>query len=262
MASSSPHDLSRDNTSMKTVKASTGRRSRSFFIQLKVFLERIKYVPWFSLLLILMLGWATYQVATRPHSPAYAWCQKSMQRAEKAVRRVFSAERDKKNSTQPTAVSEKESPGAPGPTVDFSGHHEKLIALEKHLESMQVTINQLQQTTEALRKDFDSITPRIEDMSQALNAQAQQLPEAPLKEATTAEAPEDLSGYPEAMEGDYSVHAVIQGRAWLNTPDNKILTVNVGSQLPGFGTVQQIDTDDRLVYFDHGRVIGPSANDS
>lgn len=53
----------------------------------------------------------------------------------------------------------------------------------------------------------------------------------------------------------YYVKAMIQGRAWLTTTDGATFTVTENQNLPGYGTVENIDPSDGVVMTSSGKVI-------
>ena len=54
---------------------------------------------------------------------------------------------------------------------------------------------------------------------------------------------------------DYTVHAVVPGRAWLENSEHAFSTVAVGDTLQGYGKIVKIDVDNAKVITSSGKVI-------
>jgi len=66
---------------------------------------------------------------------------------------------------------------------------------------------------------------------------------------------QQTGGAPEQSPPAYYVQAVIPGRAWLKDSAGKIISVGIGDQVPGFGSVTQINTRAGSVHTTSGVTI-------
>ena len=250
-------------------------------------LERIKYFPWFSVLLTLMLGWKGYQLSAKHNASSWTTLKQSIHYIKQRLPQTASKSSepneharqsfDSVDSPQTQILPSQETPSA-----DLASSEEQdaktpinkketevpepldrqTLIIEKRLQAIRAELEQSQSENSSLRKELNEALPQLEHLRQLLHEKTQQLSELERTKNASQTSTEVTSEASESEPKNYSVYAVIQGRAWLNTPEGKILTIRVGSLLPPFGMVQSIDTENGLVYLDQGYVIGPSENDS
>jgi hypothetical protein len=244
------------------------RLSHIFVNQSGGFLQAIKQFPWFSLFLLSLFSGGIYQIVTRQDSKAYTWFNHSIQHLKTRIQKMTTVslhKKDKLDESEPSPLTSEPERAVEqtvlntAPPPDLLAYEEKLTALTQQVAAGQSVIYRLQEDHRTLSKQCEDIHARLVVIEQAAAAREQAEPVQRQTE-TSDEARDSVDNQQQANHG-YSVHAIIQGRAWLNTPGEKIVTVNIGSQLPPFGTVEQIDSDNKLVYFDQGQVIGPSTKD-
>jgi hypothetical protein len=214
-----------------------------------------------TFLVLLLLGWSSYLF----------------------LRHLFSSPSLKSTQSPATALTKKSestllkpAPTAPSPSVleqkpavihvatekasetvsMIEAVKQHLSLIEKRLIDIQAYLDRLTTTKfaafqvrlDAINKQFDST---IQPIKQWLQQQALQ----------TRQNVVQKSQLPKPV---YYVHACSPGpapRAWLTTSDEETITLSIGDVLPGYGTIQRIDTSQNVVYFNTGAVIGPNPND-
>jgi hypothetical protein len=285
--SRSPEQLPDQHPDFQTINVEPSDQSptRQRFFPWKKLFDRIQRIHFFTFLLVIFLGASLYQVIRHSSRPSYATARQWIQPIEKNLQKLFVSDSQKvKNLTHLNPATPKSKKTQTISTNQTKIDNTKTLELEKHLASVQNYIEQLNQRLESIQQHRIETTQQLEIVSQAVNKHTQQLSEMneqmllsyrntdiPVKEKSDLSNPNpqnlsEISSLSDEEEDTprytYSVHAVIPGRAWLNREDGKILTVSIGSQLPNIGTVQAIDYEKNLVYFDSGYLIGPAIGDN
>lgn len=136
--------------------------------------------------------------------------------------------------------------------------NEKLTALEANsqanLDKLSSQVTSLQNTLSNLEERLNSLNNTVQDM---VNQQQQQL-------AKKVQAQEKLRAKKmrAVTKSIYFVRAIVPGRAWLLTQSGSTVTVSVGANLPGYGTVVLVDPNQGTVTTSSGAIIGYSPGDS
>jgi DNA-binding FrmR family transcriptional regulator len=143
-----------------------------------------------------------------------------------------------------------------------SGEIKQLQSNDKKIVTQ---INKMEGKVSSVESDISSINAKLSMIANKIEAaeamasvSAQAIPAHthsanPLRESQTARAyhePEQLSSRPE-----YSVEAVVPGRAWLQTKEGRTLTVTVGEEVSGYGRVVAINSYNGKVTMSTGKVI-------
>lgn len=136
-------------------------------------------------------------------------------------------------------------------------HYQEVVRLRTELSSLQTDMSNLTQKLDGLTEQLKTMTTQLNEqtnqmqvMAIKITQQTQRLKKATLKKA---QQPKPL----------YFVQAVIPGRAWLISSDGMhTVSVRVGSDLSGYGSVQAIDSEIGRVLTSSGRVIKFSQQDN
>lgn len=243
--------------------------------------DRLKRIHWFTLLLILILGWSGYQMIRR--SPAkYQWVQDGWHQVKQlANTREPSAPVSPAVVAKPIIVPKKTTdevasksseikqvqPNRSPQTVNDLKVNNNIGAIEQRVVHMETSVKQLNLQMAALQRNARALDSQIRRLNQTITMLSSVTVESPQPNQRTASS--EVSSAPSAsdkmsssqpkaktkVESDYTLHAVIPGRAWLNAPEGKIITVSVGSPLPHYGVVQAIDSTQGVVYCNMGATI-------
>lgn len=145
------------------------------------------------------------------------------------------------------------------------GGENRIAKLEVISGSMRQEVNNLNNVTQSLQSSIDQINTQLTQLNASLalltdKMQAQMLQqEATQKKMTVKKT--SLMPKPVIQKVAYHIMAIIPGRAWLKSSNGATLTVSVGTQLPGIGTVSKIDPQLGNVVMSSGQVIQYSADD-
>lgn len=128
--------------------------------------------------------------------------------------------------------------------------HNNNQQLAEKLSEVSLQLSQLSQKVGTLHGEVGQIGQQVVEIGQQQTASSQEA------ESNNQNQNEEVvrSG------GSYYVEAVVPGRAWLEAPDNQTVTVAVGDNLSGLGTVTNIDPYSGEVTTSSGQVItyGPN----
>ncbi len=157
-----------------------------------------------------------------------------------------------------TQVAPTSQPGQPTDTGSLVG--QKLQQLEAHNADSKTAVTELNSSVAQLQSSIQTLDSRISDMSNSMNTLTQEVErqKIQLDALKTAEKPVKKPAYHYSAPAKpivYFINAVIPGRAWLKNSKGATITVNEGSQIPGFGRVKKIDAYKETVTTSSGKVI-------
>ncbi len=124
---------------------------------------------------------------------------------------------------------------------------------EQEIKVLKTELKQANQSMDNLQNSLQTLTASV----QVLSTQVQLLTAAQIKASVVPVA----KAKPEEKPV-YFVKSLIQGRAWLETGDGKLITVKVGDELMGYGKVTAISVEDGLVKTSSKTDIKYGPNDS
>lgn len=108
-------------------------------------------------------------------------------------------------------------------------------------------------------KSYETLQKLVEDLQSKQNANSILIQEilTQLKTRPVMTKPEMVAHKPkyEMPHIDYFVQAVIPGRAWLVNEKGQAITVRVGSEVPGYGMVKDIDAPEGRVVMSTSKVF-------
>lgn len=115
--------------------------------------------------------------------------------------------------------------------------------LQAQISDMQNTINQTQAANQALQKTVTDLTTEVQTLTAQLS-----------KKAVSGPAKKGYSVF-------FHLRAVLPDRAWITSNTGKELTVTVGDDIRGYGTVRVIDAQQGIIETSSGRKIEYGTND-
>lgn len=108
-------------------------------------------------------------------------------------------------------------------------------------------------------KSYDTVQKLLQDVQAKQNANAILMQEIliQMKTRPTMARPEMVNNRPkyQTPHMEYFVQAVIPGRAWLVNEKGRAMTVRVGSEVPGYGMVKDIDAPEGRVVMSTSKVF-------
>jgi hypothetical protein len=201
-------------------------------------------------------------------SPQAAAAQASINApTTEAVPEAVAANEDIKNLI--TTETEKTNNSSDGSQVTS----DKLNKLEQAISENGEASENLQQQIGGLTNAISGIQDNIAQLTQQINTLSEQIKKPRSMSTPTPVAivhkpkvvkrakPKTSVYVPSAINGRqptitaYFVKAMIQGRAWLISPDGATFTIGSGDNLPGYGQVLSINPDRGVVMTSSGRVI-------
>lgn len=124
---------------------------------------------------------------------------------------------------------------------------------EQEIKILKTELKQANQSLDSLQNNLQTLSASV----QALSSQVQLLTAAQIKASAAPAAKAKPEEKPQ-----YFVKSLIQGRAWLETGDGKLITVKVGDELTGYGKITEISVQDGLVKTSSKTDIKYGPNDS
>ncbi len=134
-----------------------------------------------------------------------------------------------------------------------AANNDKLTTLSQAADSNRVAIQDLQAQVSGLTSGMSAVQNDLSILKQQL--QTLQTSVTAAKEHTEKKIIRHKAPKVIVPSVTYYVKAMIQGRAWLMTPDGNTFTISEGDTLPGYGIVQTIEPDNGVVMTSSGRVI-------
>lgn len=131
------------------------------------------------------------------------------------------------------------------------------------VENIGQQVNNLQSTTQNLQSSVDSINAQLTQINTALTAltNQMQIQENRWVQMQKKSKPKRVFHKAAVTRDTYQTLAVIPGRAWLKSSRGATITVSVGSSLPGYGTVTNINTQTGVIMMSSGSSIQYAPND-
>lgn len=131
--------------------------------------------------------------------------------------------------------------------------------LESTISNMAITLDHLNKTITAMDHRVLSLTETVDGLSQDLSNVKKVMIDQDLdltmpgniKSSSSRKQMQTISN----TDANYSVHAIIPGRAWLKSNGGQIITVTEGDKVGDYGTVAVIDASNGLVRTSSGIII-------
>lgn len=150
------------------------------------------------------------------------------------------------------------SSSAPSEPMDVSALKQDQKKMEAELSSMTAKLNNVTQKMSDISNKLDSVSQTMLVLNERLERQSQQMARMRTLKSQ-ASRPKTKAAVKQTV---YYIQAVIPGRAWLKSDEGKVLTVNRGTEVPGYGAVRGINPKLGRIYTSSGRVIRYSEADS
>jgi len=130
--------------------------------------------------------------------------------------------------------------------------HSNIQANATKLDTIETTLDKVNKNISAQTEHLAKIDQTLRKTTALLSLQQAKLKVLMLRHESKMKSEEQ----------DYYVQATVPGRAWLRTKAGKVISVRVGDKVPGYGTVQAIDSQEGMVITNTGDVITHSPDDS
>lgn len=123
----------------------------------------------------------------------------------------------------------------------------KSNALDQTISQQQQSITQLQGNMETLQESVNTLTTSVSTLTEKFDALDSKLTKPAVKQASrSVSAPPPIT---------YFVRAMVPGRAWLQASNGSTLSVAVGNEVPGHGTVSNVALGSGQVIMSDGSVF-------
>jgi|GEM_PF-1974676 len=142
--------------------------------------------------------------------------------------------------------------------MDVSALKQDQKKMEAELSAMTAKLNNVTQKMGDISNKLDSVSQTMLVLNERFERQSQQMARMRTLKSQ-ASRPKPKVAVKQAV---YYIQAVIPGRAWLKSDEGKVLTVNRGTEVPGYGAVRGINPKLGRIYTSSGRVIRYSEADS
>lgn len=123
----------------------------------------------------------------------------------------------------------------------------KSNALDQTINQQQQAITQLQSNMEMLQESVNTLTTSVSTLTQKFDTLDSKLTKPAVKQVSRA-----VSTPPPIT---YFVRAMVPGRAWLQASNGSTLSVAVGNEVPGHGTVSNVALGSGQVIMSDGSVF-------
>lgn len=133
---------------------------------------------------------------------------------------------------------------------------EEMTLNVNQMKQLESTIANLSSTLDQINKSISAMDNRVLSLTETVDSLAQDLTNVKkimVDEDIDLTSPNTLKMSPKGRapkintNNDYTVHAIIPGRAWLKSADGQIITVTEGDKVGDYGTVAVIDAANGLV---------------
>lgn len=122
--------------------------------------------------------------------------------------------------------------------------------LETTITGLASTLEQLNKSISAMDNRVLGLTETVDGLAQDLNNVKKIMTDEDVDLTSTSSVKLSNKSKPSALKDsapDYSVHAIIPGRAWLKSASGQIITVTEGDKVGDYGTIAVIDAANGLV---------------
>jgi|GEM_PF-5039727 len=138
-------------------------------------------------------------------------------------------------------------------------HRDKIMDLEKNLDTIQHQVNDFSSQMHKIDNQLSDIVRHLQELEAKLKNKSAEHSvrhhgvQAVAQSTGNALSPQNVQKSPTiSIE---SIHAIIPGRAWLNSQDGQMMSVGLGSYVPDYGVVRLIEPNRGWIQFSSGKVI-------
>ena len=123
--------------------------------------------------------------------------------------------------------------------------------LQNNVDKLSNQLNDLQNTISNFDSRLSALSQNIQDIASKQEQFIKQQEDK--KKSILKKTQQDTHAKPIPI---YYVKAVIPGRAWLISQGKSLITVSIGDNLPGYGVIESIDTNQGTIITSSGAIIG------
>lgn len=124
-------------------------------------------------------------------------------------------------------------------------------AAKQQLGSLDVKISQNQEALLDINQRLADLTVLVQNLQAQVGEFNAKLQKPKKVKKAVKQAPLPL----------YYVHAIVPGRAWLESSDGETLTVTIGDKIKGYGVVEMISPKQGMIVMSSGTIFQYGAND-
>lgn len=189
--------------------------------------------------------------------------EKSFEQMQKDIQTAKQAQ-----TPQPTQQMQQSQPVVPSEvrnalqtiSEDITENVNNIRQLEGAISNVAISLDQLNRTISAMDNRVVSLSDTVESLSQDLSNVKKVMIDQDLDLTMPGNVKKSTSSKKQmqtisSSEPNYSVHAIIPGRAWLKSANGQIITVTEGDKIGDYGTVAVIDAANSLVRTSSGIII-------
>ncbi len=139
----------------------------------------------------------------------------------------------------------------------------RLNTLEQQANTEQSNLERLSTQVNDLQTSLNNMDSKLSSLTTSLQAVAAEVVKQEAVQAAKQAAKKKANSVAQAApKAVYYIKAMVPGRAWLSTQNGGTITVSLGNNLPGYGTVEVIDPSQGTLITSSGAIIGYSSGDS
>jgi len=167
------------------------------------------------------------------------------------------------NHNTPTIAPTPIQPVVTQPTVPVATVDDRLDAVEKMASDNQAQIDRLNSSMNDMQTSLTNLTDKINTLTNSLQDLTTKIQMQDEQIAALTPKPKPIVVHVRVVPKPiYFVKAIIPNRAWLTTPGGSSITVSVGDNLPGYGSIVEINAPMGTITTSSGAIIGYSPSDS
>lgn len=159
-------------------------------------------------------------------------------------------QKDLKTAAKPAAIPDEINATLDSISEEMTLNVNQIKQLESTITSLAGTLDQLNKSISAMDNRVLSLTETVDGLAQDLSNVKKIMMDEDLditNPSTLKFSPKTKAPALNASTPDYTVHAIIPGRAWLKSASGQIITVTEGDKVGDYGTVAVIDAANGLV---------------
>ena len=138
----------------------------------------------------------------------------------------------------------------------------QLNVLRQQAQDRNTAVNNLQSQVQNLQSQLQSAADANNQLVQTVNTLNSQMQQLNQKLTDLTKPKVKPKKVVPVRKITYQLVAIVPGRAWINSSEGVAKTVRVGDQLPQYGVVVSIDSNQGIVTTNSGKIIGYGNNDS
>lgn len=198
------------------------------------------------------------QLQNKTNSELSAASLMSEKSFEQVQKELHSAQQTTQAATPPNAVPMEVRAALQNIAEEMTQNVNNINNLEGTIANIATTLEHLNKTITAMDNRILSLTETVDGLSQDLSNVKKVMTDQDMDLTSPGSVKFSSKKQNQSIsnsEPNYTVHAIIPGRAWLKSSSGQILTITEGDKLGNYGTVAVIDSANGLVRTSSGIII-------